>query len=367
MVRHFVYVSLAVMAMVFSSCSKDEAVIVPEQEEEEETTGQTSEREVWEFDVKVMIDRETFKLCMSDEEIVKKKLQERFDDVAELYHGKKEITYIDADIKFNPVFESSFVYDESSEEMFRNGAKHRGEYPYLLIMDACVGDYEGERTHSDWTGWGYEVVCMFDNGLGAADGGATVYDMLNQYKTSEAIAHELGHARGVPDIYAMEIKSNPVCGLTFSPVKCIMNICWGGDSWSEYSQLLINRNKDLIVGEAGFTPLEKPDFPETVNISFTKDGNTVSDSEVKVYASKMYSGVLDKDPVASFTTDDKGIMSFSPKEIYTDVNSGNYLYGTLMLEIIYGEDKYYSFLPVYNVQVPYLKNSSNEVTLDIKL
>ena len=64
------------------------------------------------------------------------------------------------------------------------------------MFDGKVGDFSDERVHSDWTGWGIEVVCISDNNKGAPDGGATTYDILSPYKTSECLAHELGHARG---------------------------------------------------------------------------------------------------------------------------------------------------------------------------
>ena len=360
----FLYIlSCLIGCICVTSCSKETEELIEEPDTEEPIP--PSDREVWSFDVKVVLDRATYKLYFSDVDIVKKKLQERFDEVAALYRGKNDITFFDADIKFNPVFEESFVYDCSSEKVFQEGVTYRGDYPYLLIIDGCIGDYEDERIHSDWTGWGKEIVCLFDNGLGTVDGG-TVYDILSKYKTSEAITHELGHARGVPDIYAMEVKTNPVCNLTFSPVECIMNLCWGGESWSEYAQLLINRNKDLVRGESGFFPLEEPSFPETLTLKISREEQPISNVKVNVYGSKMYSYTVEDKPVSSYTTDDSGCISLDPKLLYTGLN-GDYGYGVVLVEILYSEDKYYEFVPVYEVQIPYLRDGEKHVQLDIEI
>lgn len=346
-----------------TSCSKETEGFIdgPEKEDPIPPSG----RDVWSFDVKVVLDRATYKLYFSDEDIVKKKLKERFDEVAALYRGKNDITFFDADIKFNPIFEKSFVYDNSSEKVFQDCIKYRGNYPYLLIIDGCVGDYDDERIHSDWTGWGREAVCLFDNGLGKTDAG-TVYDILSKYKTSEAITHELGHARGVPDIYAMDIKTNPICNLTFSPVECIMNICWGGESWSEYAQLLINRNKDLVRGDPGFYPLENPSFPEELTLKITSKGEPVNNVKVNLYGSKMYSNTVEDKPVSSYTTDKSGCISLNPKLVYTGPY-GDLMYGVVLVEILYSENKSYKFVPVYDVQIPYLRDGEKHVQLDIEI
>lgn len=357
--------SFVLGSFFMASCSKE----TDEFEDQKEVTADdesdiASERDVWSFDVKVMLDRATYKLYFSDADIVKKKLQERFDDVAALYKGKNGINFFDADIKFNPIFDESNVYDSSSEDVFVNGLTYRGDYPYLLIIDGCIGDYAGERVHSDWTGWGQEIVCLFDNGLSAADDGKTVYDILSKYKTSEAITHELGHARGVPDIYAMEVKTNPICNLIFSPVKCIMNVCWGGDSWSEYAQLLINRNKDLVRGEPGFCPLEEPPFPETLTLKMLKGEQPISNAKVNIYGSVMYSYTVEDNSVSSYTTDEDGCIQLNPESLFTGTN-GDYKYGVVLLEIVSSEEKYYDFLPVYEVQIPYLKEAKENIQLNV--
>lgn len=87
--------SFVLGSFFITSCSKE----TDEFEDQKEVTADdesdiASERDVWSFDVKVMLDRATYKLYFSDADIVKKKLQERFDDVAALYKGKMALTFL---------------------------------------------------------------------------------------------------------------------------------------------------------------------------------------------------------------------------------------------------------------------------------
>ncbi len=321
----FYWLSL-LLCLAVAGCSSDgEDEVTPKDEPGEEGGGEQTGREVWSFDVKVMLDRATFKSYGSSANVVNNKLKQRFKEVRELYHGKKGITYFDADIEFVPFFDETCVYDCSSQEVLDHAVTYRGDYPYLVMFDGKVGDFSDERVHSDWTGWGIEVVCISDNNKGAPDGGATTYDILSPYKTSECLAHELGHARGVPDIYAMEVKTNPISGTLFSPVTCMMNICWGGDSWSEYAQLLINH----------------------------------------IYREEMYKNTVDVTAFMKKTLGTDGLLSLSPVTLFNGAGGG-IGYGVLLIEVVDGESKTYRYIPVYEVQIAYLKGDTDQYTIEIK-
>lgn len=361
--RIFYWLSLLLCVVVMACSSGSDEEIGPE---EPEGGGEQTGRPEWSFEVKIMLDQPTFKSYGSSVEVVKNKLRQRFKEVKELYHGKKGTTYFDAEIEFKPFFDESCVYDCSSQEVLDNAVAYRGSYPYLVVFDGKVGDFSGERVHSDWTGWGIEVVCISDNNKGAPDGGATTYDILSPYKTSEALAHELGHARGVPDIYAMEVKSNPVNGQLFSPVKCMMNICWGGDSWSEYSQLLINRNKALVRGQEGFVPLEQPMYPKKMTLKVTKNGHPVAYAGINIYREKMYENTMESTPFMRSALNNSGELELTPVTLFNG-SGGGIGYGVLLIEVVEGESRNYKMLPVYEVQIAYLKGQTDQYTIELKL
>lgn len=98
----FYWLSL-LLCLAVAGCSSDgEDEVTPKDEPGEEGGGEQTGREVWSFDVKVMLDRATFKSYGSSANVVNNKLKQRFKEVRELYHGKKGITYFDADIEFVP-------------------------------------------------------------------------------------------------------------------------------------------------------------------------------------------------------------------------------------------------------------------------
>ena len=330
-------------------------------------------RPVWTFDVKVMLDRKTYETHYSaDPSIVKDKLGYIFKRANELYHGKKDVVYFDADVVFNPVFKAEYVYDESSELLFKRfrddkRKELREGYPYLAIIDGCIGDHENERTHTDYTPWGSEVVCMFDNNNGAADAGQSVYAILSQYKTAEAFAHELGHGRGVPDIYGMAVTSNEVNGERFSPITCIMNNCWGGDSWSEYSQLLINRNKDIVPDDSGaFHALDEPEYPRDIFFKATLAGQPLAGACINVYKSRIYDNTIKAQVQHTATLTDEGTCKISSGELFGTCGNGPQ-YGVVLVEVVdaNGGSKYYQFVPAYDAQVAFLKGEQTSYTVEM--
>ena len=132
----FYWLSL-LLCLAVAGCSSDgEDEVTPKDEPGEEGGGEQTGREVWSFDVKVMLDRATFKSYGSSANVVNNKLKQRFKEVRELYHGKKGITYFDADIEFVPFFDETCVYDCSSQEVLDHAVTYRGDYPYLVLTSS---------------------------------------------------------------------------------------------------------------------------------------------------------------------------------------------------------------------------------------
>lgn len=328
----------------------------------------------WTFKVKVILDKKTFdEKYKSDVNTVKAKLKERFSEINKLYAGVDNTLFFEKDIVFEPVFAASHVYNESSEKIvlsYDRCNEIRGSYPYLVILDGCIGDFGDERWHQDYTLGTATVICPAQEGRNVSPSLQRVYDILGSYQTSEGLAHELGHGRGVLDIYAMEVNAgqNAVNGQGFEGVTCIMNMCWGGRSWSEYAQLIINRNQHYAPQDKEYAHMYVIDLPSTMEVKVTKVGKAVTDGTVNVYTSAFYSLSIDKN--VDFTQKlSNGTASFDSWKIYIPTMKGWYVdNGICLVEAVVGDQKGYKFVPLYDLQVTYMKGekSKHTVTIDLK-
>lgn len=329
----------------------------------------------WKFQVKVVLDKKTYDTYYKSADVVKKKLQERFDGVAKLYHGVSNTLFFDADLKFEPVFEESFVYEGSSEDLLKRSAKERGDYPYLVLMDGCIGDYPNEHWHQDYTPMGNansSCTVFFPANAASGDpaGSAKVYDILSAKQTTEGLAHELGHGRGVLDLYAMEVNAaqNQVNHEQFEAVTCMMNMCWGGTSWSEYSQLIINRNKDYTPQSPMYHDMYEIKLPTTFTLAVTKGGKALSGATVNIYQSKVYSSAIDNQADFTNKLPDSGTLTYDPKKFYIPRWDTYLEYGIVLIEVVDNGKKSYRFLPLYELQTEWLKGNTSDykITIDIK-
>ena len=360
--RLLIRLSICLFFLFLYSCEKEDHF---ENEKKGTTIGDGCL--IWKFTVKVMLDKKTYDTHYhSDPNTVQRLLEERFKDVADIYQWPIGKPSFEGEIIFQPVFDSSFVYDESSLGMVnKEGASLRGTYNYVIILDGCLGDYADEAPYKDYSWGGY--VRYFDNGLGKADGGTAVYDMLSNYQTARGFAHELGHGRGVPDVYAMEVITNEVNGQPFKPMECMMFDNWTATTWSEYARFLINRNKNYTLEDNEFHPLSNPDFPNNIVFKVTKNGTPLDDATINVYKSGIYGYKITKEVYHTGKLVN-GQISFESKKLYTpQANRSELQFGTILIEIVDVNQKYYRFVPAYEVQIAYLKGEFGNYTIDIEI
>lgn len=139
----------------------------------------------------------------------------------------------------------------------------------------------------------YGGGCGNDDGIGTILVINAADDMKNKYNdhfgvyTYRAITHELGHFRGIIDLYAdvIEAENNPITHEKFMPPHCLMNdFCYTPDAesyWSDYAVKIINKvgnqKKAGLIDEMMYE-----DFPDKMAISVKKDGNPV-EATVKLY------------------------------------------------------------------------------------
>lgn len=237
----------------------------------------------------------------------------------------------------------------------------------------------------------YDVVILFDclqdngetgNGGAACGGGSDHRSVVTviagpskplkvfEDNTYMTLAHELGHYRGVTDMYQYVIaaKDNPVSHEAFDAPACIMR--WTSDGvWSDYAVNCMNLS-------AGAKQIGKviPDFfnklyPKKIEFNVTVSGQPKGGITINLYGSRAGSSSRSRDiyPEVFVTgkTNSSGnyILNdakkyFNPnrnefKNVPTDLPYGRWF--GFLAEIISGSSKKHVWLPEYEVQMPYFE------------
>jgi len=180
-----------------------------------------------------------------------------------------------------------------------------------------IYDFFYEGTENGEYGGG----CGNDNGIGtilvinASEGMKNKYNDHFGIYTYRAITHELGHFRGIIDLYADVVKgeNNPINKESYNPPHCLMNdYCYTSDeesSWSDYSIKIINKTGNTKRANL-IDNLMYDDFADKMRITATKNGEPTG-VKVKLYQAS-YSYVTWSNTVSK-----------TPYCVY-DVKNGNY-------------------------------------------
>lgn len=229
--------------------------------------------------------------------------------------------------------------------------------------------------------------CLQDNGEtgngGAAHGGGsdnrsvvTVIANPGRKKeiftddTYKTLAHELGHYRGVTDMYQYIIgaNDNPVSHEAFDAPPCIMR--WTSDGvWSEYAVGVMNFTAGAKQIGKEFPGFFDDLYPEKIVINVTVSGKPGTRLGVKLYGSRAGATGRNRDIYSTAfvegQTDSKGqyVLSnakkyFRPKEngftnVPADLPYGRWF--GFLAEITSGTSKRYVWMPEYAVQMPHFE------------
>ena len=261
---------------------------------------------------------------------------------------------------FEVDWDAFYIYDGiSTQEVF----KPHPDHDYLVVRDGykshpkeqgggCYGDkiqtvYHA-RTHNDRFNSPFEP--------GAIDG----------------IIHEFGHARGIPDIYAMKVDAdkNPVNGQPFLGTRCIMDYPYGETFWSDYAVNMINmaggRNIDIddVVMKV---------VPKSIAIKARwADGKVVENADVKFYPVGWYSYTVSEKPVFDTKIAKKGEVVIPTQKVFSIEKEFGVKYSNCLVEVESEGKKGYAWIPLYYLQNCWFEGKDCcelEVTLkrDIKL
>lgn len=240
------------------------------------------------INVKLAVDKKGWE--EKGEEFFKTKLTEQWRQINERFNvcGQKGNVKLARKYVFQPDIDNIIVYDGCSYwgSADKYVISHMIETTFkLVVVYDCY--YEGSEAGE------YGGGCGNNNGVGtilvinASDAAKNKYnDHFDEY-TYRAITHELGHFRGVIDLYAEVIDgaNNPVNGESFMPISCLMNNqTYTPDAesvWSDYAVKIINKagNKKVpgMIDEYMYE-----DFAKELVIKATEKGSPVN-AEIKLY------------------------------------------------------------------------------------
>lgn len=315
--KMFEYLRLTLIATLFIlvSCSStsgnDPETPVPDTKEKIKYTADYDDGSTIFINVKIAIDRKGWNA--QTPAFFKEKLTEQWEKINVRFNNSDKKHQLKRKYIFKPDLDDIIVYDGCSY-WGENGAnmkaiKQMDKSIFKLVVSYDFF-YEGAENGE------YGGGCGNDDGIGtilvinASEGMKNKYnDHFNIY-TYRAITHELGHFRGIIDLYAdvVEGKNNPVNGEGLTPPHCLMNdYCYTPDeesSWSEYAINIINKvgntkQTDLI------NSLMYSDFADRMVITATKNGAPV-DAKVSLYLATYsfdtWCNTVSKTPYCTYNT-----------------------------------------------------------------
>lgn len=166
----------------------------------------------------------------------------------------------------------------------------------------------------------------------------------------DALAHELGHSRGMYDLYLEQVNKpgdNPVNGQTFKATDGIMNSPYGNNKWSDLTKFIINESADKKVAVKYWNY-----FPATFQIVVEKNDVPVQGAHIKLFpvglgtaANKvrendvvMYRGTTDASGVYGFNGNNPFAIDQDPSRVVFNFlvqveHDGKIEYGWMPLDV----------------------------------
>lgn len=293
------------------------------------------------------------------EEAYRRQLHAFFDKVNRFWNeaGQGRFKYY-----FKYVPDMQVVYQGSSntiEQAYRASSGFP-EHDVLMIIDSKA-DHEDE--HPGW-------YCG-----GASDGLSLVVcrgrsktepeDLFGKDYFFRGVAHELGHYRGVTDLYADRIRAakNPVNGLEYEPQACVMNSHYEATSWSDYAVDIINYTALYKRPGKELPGFFHQMFPQNIDVRVRVGGKPGKGVALRLYGSRARFNDLIPTPYRVYETDAKGgclitgvpdLYDQPERPIHTDDLPYNRWF-TFVLEAEYKGRKEYVWLPEYEVQRAFFK------------
>lgn len=296
--------------------------------------GQAVSQPVHTFRVKIGIDRESVDSLGGRDRVVKQ-IEEMFRRVNRAFNY---------DARFRAVYDfvvdwdAFYIYDGVSSDEVR---KPHPNHDYLVVMDGYKSD--PREVGGGWYGDTIQTIYH----------ARTHNDRFNspfEPNAVDGIIHEFGHARGIPDIYAMKVDAdkNPVNGRAFHAVRCIMDYPYGEVRWSDYAVHMI----DLAGGcNVDVDDLVAGALPERIRIEVVDGrGVPVKQAAVRFYPVRWYTYSVKPEPCAVAGTDRKGRCTLPVSQVFEPEEEFGVRYCNCLVEAEAEGVKSYGWIPLYELQ-----------------
>ena len=230
---------------------------------------------------------------------------------------------------------------QSRNQMYDNTGASDSSYDLRIVFNAHSedGDVAGGYLGSPY-------LCIGHNWSG--DGG------LWEGWGIDCLVHEMGHYRGMIDIYACELKGadNPINGQGYEGDYSIMNYHYGNKHWCEYSLAVINASAGDKVAVSNESTM-----PSKVEIKvLDKNGAVANGAVVKCYPVHAYSYKVESTPAYQGTISDNKPFEITSRPFWKSQTSStrtdNYL-----VEVEYNGVKSYEWMPLYKAMTYVVTNN----------
>lgn len=132
-------------------------------------------------------------------------------------------------------------------------------------------------------------------------------------------------------------------------------------TWDDYSKGIINYNAGKTGSEITILPKA---FPEILGVKVKSGEIPLSDIEIRVYTSKLYSGSIEKDPLLTGNTNSKGIFVFTENPFMPDTAS-TLVNGNVLISAIQSGDTLFTWFPLFEAGGTYFNQTGTTYLKEI--
>jgi len=250
------------------------------------------------FQVKLAVDKEGYD--MRDLEFFKSRLKIQWEAINERFNKLDKQKGFKRNYIFIPDLEDIVIYERDEEkELTDPGYSHwnvhnlyptridKSKYQCMVVYDFVVQEGEGGGGYGD-DGAGMGNILVINP---SKENIGKFFNHLDENtSTVAAIVHELGHFRGIEDIYPLSIGAdkNPISNQGFTPIAGIMNNPYPSIDkceWSGYEINCINAC-GAKKGWRMFDHVMADYMADYIEVNVTEDGESVEGFQVNFYIFK---------------------------------------------------------------------------------